>query len=486
MLAGAKSKGAMDFDFGALFLSANRFSAGLAVKHLMEPDVSFSGGGDKVPRKINLGFGFRSLWMKMAADIAVQQSPAGTQDKDLVLAGEREFPTLDYGQFAFRGSLGFGTRGFRRITMGASYRINRIQFDYSVQLPLGGIKQTMGNHRLGMTFHFGSPTPEEQYSSELLSQLKRMRQRAEGMGYDFTDLSRPADLGDPSLDPVMAKIRTGEYREANRTLLALIDTLPPKPEMFHLARRLDIVAAVYPELLNPNTKWETKASQGVQAFLSGQDREAAFLAAYAASLNPQEYRVDKLSSKVRELTQTDVPRPVKGRNLLQELQARSDNEFRGGEYSVSLGYSRDALVIEPTDLVSLQRVGTNQYMLGRYDDAVTAWKMALEQVTNAEEKHALQVYIERAQNAKAGKLPPNVDRPAKPKASKGASEPEPEEKRPPKVDALDVEKLFQAGLEFYARGDLEQALAKFRKVLSLDPSNVPARKAIERIGRSGR
>lgn len=482
VLAAAKSKSAMDFDIGALFLSANRWSAGLAIKHLMEPNVSFSGDSDKLARKINLGMAYRALWMKLAGDVAVQQSAAGSQDKDITFAAERDFPTLDYGQFAVRGSLGFGTRGYRRLTMGGTYRINKIQFDYAVQLPLGGIKQTMGNHRIGLTFHFGSPTPEEQYSSELLSQLKRLRQRAEGLGYDFTDVSRPANLADQSLEPVMALIRQGKFREANRALLALIDTLPPKPELFHLARRLDLVAAIYPEIVDPKAKWEVLAASGTRLFLAGGDKEAAFVTSYAASLNRQEYRIDRLSAKICELTQTEVPRPARGRNLLQELQARSDEAYRAGDYAASLEESRNALVIEPSDTVSLQRVGTNHYMVGRYDEAIKAWKAALEHVTGAAEVDALRLYIQRAGNAKTGKLPPPAVERAKTAPAPAAKREA--EKKPAKAEPIDVEKLFQAGLEFYARGDLVQALDKFRKVLSLDPGNVPARKAIERIGRS--
>ena len=48
-------------------------------------------------------------------------------------------------------------------------------------------------------------------------------------------------------------------------------------------------------------------------------------------------------------------------------------------------------------------------------------------------------------------------------------------------DPRDVERLFQKGVEHYARGEYLQATAMFMRILQIDPQNAQARKALDRI-----
>jgi len=50
-------------------------------------------------------------------------------------------------------------------------------------------------------------------------------------------------------------------------------------------------------------------------------------------------------------------------------------------------------------------------------------------------------------------------------------------------DPRDVEKLYQKGVEYYARGEFLQATSMFLRILQIDPENDQARKALERIDR---
>jgi tetratricopeptide (TPR) repeat protein len=55
--------------------------------------------------------------------------------------------------------------------------------------------------------------------------------------------------------------------------------------------------------------------------------------------------------------------------------------------------------------------------------------------------------------------------------------------RRPAGDTRDVERLYQKGVEHYARGEYLQATAMFIRILQIDPENAQARKALERIDR---
>ena len=48
---------------------------------------------------------YRSLWMTLMAETHIDEAPSGDMDKNIVLAAERLFPTLDYGTFGARTSL---------------------------------------------------------------------------------------------------------------------------------------------------------------------------------------------------------------------------------------------------------------------------------------------------------------------------------------------------------------------------------------------
>ncbi len=51
----------------------------------------------------------------------------------------------------------------------------------------------------------------------------------------------------------------------------------------------------------------------------------------------------------------------------------------------------------------------------------------------------------------------------------------------PANDAREIEKIYQSGADFYAKGDYGKAADAFRKILTLDPQNSQAKKALERI-----
>ena len=177
VLSGAKSKSAIDMDLGFLYRFPHRWQMGLAIQHLTSPNVAFS-GSDKLERGINLGLAYKSLWLSLIGEVRMKKTASGSSGRDFVVAAERYFPTLDYGQFGVRGSMGVGSDDWRQLTMGASYRINKIQVDYAFMLPMGGVSANSGSHRVALTFHFGAPTGDEEISRELLAQAKHQIGRA--------------------------------------------------------------------------------------------------------------------------------------------------------------------------------------------------------------------------------------------------------------------------------------------------------------------
>ncbi|MBI3566028.1 MAG: type IX secretion system membrane protein PorP/SprF, partial [Elusimicrobia bacterium] len=178
VLGGKTSKTAFGSDLGLIYRFPRRFQAGLSVQNANEPNAGFS-GSDKVRRAYNLGLAYRSLWLSLVGELKQRPSASGGSARDALFAVERFYPTLDYGQFGLRGSLGWGldASGWRQMTVGGAYRINKIQFDYAFLIPFGGVAGQSGSHRVSLTYHFGAPTADEELSQDLLAQAKRLRER---------------------------------------------------------------------------------------------------------------------------------------------------------------------------------------------------------------------------------------------------------------------------------------------------------------------
>src|SRR3989338_441022 len=230
VLSGSNSKSAMDADIAFLYRFTRRFQLGLAIRHAMRPDVGFS-GPDKLPMNLRSGLAYKSLWMSLSGELRMDTAADGSRDQDFIMAAERYFPTLDYGQFGLRGSLGLGARSWRQITTGLSYRINKIQFDYGFMMPLGTVKGTAGTHRLAVTFHFGAPTAEDEISQELIERAKLIKEGRGLYGYEFLEVLRPHDLSDQKLANIRRLIDEGHFRKAHLGLVDMTKELPPQDSL---------------------------------------------------------------------------------------------------------------------------------------------------------------------------------------------------------------------------------------------------------------
>lgn len=475
VLAGKNSTSAIDADLGLLYRFPKRFQVGLMVQHFMRPDVGFA-GPDKLPMNMRLGVAYKSLWMNLSGEIRMEENPGGGKDKDLIIAVERFFPTLDRGQFGFRSSLGFGSRSFRQITMGLSYRINKIQTDYAFLMPLGGIKGTAGTHRIALTMHFGAPTPEEEITHDLLLQAKHMREGKDaGYGYEFSDALRPRDLNDPALTDVRLYVEAGEYRKAHRTLIEVAKNLPPDQSLIRLSNRLALTAYYYPEFSLPSERWEVVLSSSIRHFLYARDRQAVLHGAYSLSMQPFNPQLENYLKKLEEGVGIKLERlpPGHPRTFLQELLYRVEAAHNREEHDKVLSLLGDILTLEPHNVTALERVGSSYFILGRYEKALRSWERAYPLERDARERRALIQYMNQAR-AKLGLRP--VGGPAKPARQQ-------QRRKVRRSDPRNVQRLYQKGVEHYARGEYLQATAMFMRILQIDPENAQAQKALNRLKR---
>jgi tetratricopeptide (TPR) repeat protein len=493
VLSGANSKSVPDADLGLIYRFPQRFQAGLSVAHLTEPNVGFA-GTDRLPRAVNLGAAYKSLWLSLIGEIKMRQAAAGGTARDAVFAAERYFPTLDYGQFGLRGSVGFGLSNSdrRQMTLGASYRINKIQFDYAFLIPVGGVSGQSGSHRFGLSFHFGAPTSDEELSRDLLGQAKALKQRGPDYGYEYSAELKPQDLADPRLVDVRRLIERRRYRLAAKALSDFAAGQPLSPGLIRLSNRLDLAAYYYAELPEPASSFDRALSGALGRFVEGSDRLAVLQASYAASLKPEDARLGHLLDDMEKALGLKGARPEigSGRGFIENMLDQAEFANTRGEAARVESLLKDVLFLEPENATALERLGSLRYLAGRLTEAIAAWEAAAKLETRAREQESLREYLRLARDRSgAAPLPGAVDSAPSPSPTAPAqAAPEaPASAVPspvaPAGDPRDVEKLYQSGVEHYARGEYLQASAMFLRILRIDPGNEQARKALERIDR---
>jgi tetratricopeptide (TPR) repeat protein len=501
VLAGSRSKSALDADLGFLYRFPSRWQAGLSIQHVTAPNVAFA-GTDKLERAVNLGLAYKSLWLSLIGEVKTKKTASGSNGRDFVFAAERFFPTLDYGQFGVRGSLGVGSDDWRQITMGASYRINKIQVDYAFLLPMGAVKAASGSHRFSLTFHLGAPTGDEEVSRALLEQAKNLRERGPDYGYEYARELRPQDLSDPRLASVRNLIEARKFRAAHKELGEFAAKQPLSPALIRLSNRLNLASSYYPELAEPAGKFEAQLAAGLRAFLYGEDHSAMLHLSYAYNLKPDDALLSHCIDDVEQAVGLKADRLAAGheRGYIDELLYRVEFANTRGDQARVEALLKDVLELEPTSVTALERLGSLRYLAGRYAEANLAWEAALKLETRDKELESLRTYMKLAGERVAGGVMPGGLAPAPPMATEPAAAPEPAPAEAPVEtpsapaaaplapapkhgDPRDVQALYQKGVEHYARGEYLQAGSMFTRILQIDPENEQARKALERIDR---
>ncbi len=502
VLSGAKSKSTMDADLGLLYRFPRRWQVGLAVQHLMSPNVAFS-GSDKLERAINLGLAYKSLWLSLIGELRMKKTPSGASGRDFVFAAERYFSTLDYGQFGLRGSLGVGSDEWRQLTMGASYRINKIQTDYAFVIPIGAVKANSGSHRIALTFHFGAPTGDEELSRELLEQAKRLREHGPDYGYEYSQELKPQDLSDPRLALVRSLIEQRKYRLAQKELNDFAQKQPLAPPLVRLLNRLNLTAFYYAELPEPSDKYEAQVLIALRGFLYGEDRLSMLHASYAHNMKPEDARTAHFLEEMEKAVGLKAERlaPDHPRGFIDELLFRVEFAHTRGDQTRVEVLLKDVIELEPNSVTALERLGSVRYLAGRYLEATSIWEAALKLETREKEVESLRMYLKLAAERVGGSGMPGglapgatatptsgldpaiLPAPAAAAAPPPAAVPAPPPSASRGGDPRDVQALYQKGVEHYARGEYLQASGMFLRIIQIDPENEQARKALERIDR---
>ncbi|MHB0996844.1 MAG: tetratricopeptide repeat protein, partial [Elusimicrobiales bacterium] len=232
----------------------------------------------------------------------------------------------------------------------------------------------------------------------------------------------------------------------------------------------------------PKQRWEELLSAGARDFINGRDLRAMKEIAYAQSLNQQDSALSNFLDRAGELTRVTPDRvPADfSRGWPEFKMTQSDEFYAKKRYSEALVKLEELLEVEPGHLMALKKSGSCNYMLGGYARAIRDWEAAAKSEPDPLEKAKLAKMVEEAR-IKHGKGADWV-----PTAGRAAVEEEEAPSVSGKPDAREIERLYQAGADAYAKGEYGKAADSFRRILTLDPQNTQAKRALERIIRLSR
>jgi tetratricopeptide (TPR) repeat protein len=501
----ASSKTNFDTDIGALWRVRQNWNFGLDIQHLLQPNIAFaSGDSDSLQRNIKLGAAYHTPFTTLSTDLDFMAAPDGSMDKDLNVGVEKWLPTLLYGSFALRGGFGLGSRDYRQLTMGLSYKIHRMQVDYGFAIPVGGLTNTSGTQRFGLTWRFGAPKQSDTLLGEMLLENLASaapvgtpafnKQAAELVAYK----RKAVDLLMRDAD---AEAQLGRFEEAHQRSRQAASLAPRDPVLTELDERYRTAGAYFPDVSQDlRTSAGAAIQDGMMKFIAGKDREALASLANARALAPVQGldgMIRILEAKVgapapavstaavvsppAEVAASTAPAaappaavavssstPTSGaealKRILESTSALMEVSFFQQEWDKVVKLAEQVIALDPSNVQAYKRLAGADHAMNKHADALKALKAAYALETDESERAKLKAYI-----AAMKAIVEKESKPAERKPAARASSPE------------DVERLYEAGVELYAQGRLVEAREAFRRCLQIDDKYVPAERAFQRV-----
>jgi hypothetical protein len=171
---GQRSKSALGLDLGTQYRLNQNYAVGAALRNVNKPKLGLEDKSEEAPFIYTVGLGRWTRVSAVSLEIMGREFVGG-QDMRTSFGGERWFMS----GFGLRAGLGMGSRGYRNVSAGGSFRMDGFQVDYAVQYPLQGIEKTAGSHMVSLTFRFGKPKPDPLEVTLTAERDARIRMEAE-------------------------------------------------------------------------------------------------------------------------------------------------------------------------------------------------------------------------------------------------------------------------------------------------------------------
>ncbi len=249
-------------DIGGIYNFLPRFFYGFTFININQPDIGLR-KSEKLPIIFKMGVGYKEKDLNVGFDFILR-------DKDNIISFGFERWFFKH-QFGVRTGFEFGSREYRKLAVGSSYDSGTIRIDYAFSLPLVGIKDTYGIHRISVGYKFGRIPEDELEPGSLEEAFYRLQQEAKQLKETLRKTeSEKAKLEKVLIDEaiIRAKERIKEIKTEPVKELPVRRVEEPKDVQtirYHTVKENDTLQALAQKYYGDSNKW-------IEIFNSNKDK----------------------------------------------------------------------------------------------------------------------------------------------------------------------------------------------------------------------
>jgi len=242
-------------DAGLFIKLSKKFYTGISAFNLNKPNMGI-GKTVRLPIRTRLGLGWRSKFATFCLDAENQQN-----ELKCFVGGEKSFFN---DKFYFREGFGYG-KDYANVSIGFSVIPDPFRLDYAFQLPITGVKDIVGTHRLSIVFEFGKEISDP-YTKDLESEISQLeREKAELQKKLETTEAYLTNVSSESEKTKAELYRIQRQKERLEEEIRRIESRPaPKKIVYHTVVKGDTLNSISQKYYGTPDRWQViyKANKG--------------------------------------------------------------------------------------------------------------------------------------------------------------------------------------------------------------------------------
>ncbi len=347
-------------DLGALY-RLNGYTLGLGLYNITAPDVGLK-YRSRVPLSVKAGVNMPSVISNLAL-----QGEYSAGDTAFAVGGERNFFTR---HLKLRGGLRLGSRRLRTASAGISYSDSWYRVDYTLVYPLTGISETLGTHKINISFYPGERQVPE---------FRRVETVMAPDDLDIPDFMRVSIEEMHRSREFMTEARElkerGEFEAARDLVNEALEAWEGNREASALKSELEPVADIYESL----DAAHPLGARAITAYFEGRGREALNRSRYASQLNPGDDSLRRLRDIVerRFSSLAAQDKMIPGLTVVEQKLQEALESIYDKKWVRAITLCEDVLDLEPRNVLALKRMGSAYFGMGNRERAREIWERAL-------------------------------------------------------------------------------------------------------------
>lgn len=368
------SKSKLSSDFGIFYRPDSKYNIGFSMQNVNSPDIGLE-ETDKVEKTYRTGFAYTPKAANMSIEIL---SKSG--DTNITSGFEKYFSEKT---FALRGSLTFGSRDLRRLTLGLGLNQSNYKLDYVFLYPLVGINNTYGTHKVSVSILFGPiptvPKFEPEFPPETSQETAEEKLSSDTRTPPVKTITeedrRAAEL---LIKNVQDAYRKGMYSKATENIYRALELNNEHQGAQSLKKKIEPVASIIPEKIESD-RVARITRKGVTAYLENNPVLALNAVRYATELAPDDISLQQ----VFELMNKEYPdvasqeKSIQGLTLVNKKLQQALENIYDGKYVQAIAECNTVLELEEDNILALLRLGSAYWAIGDFEKARSVWRDAM-------------------------------------------------------------------------------------------------------------